>query len=277
MDILYILKGIIIAVVEGITEFLPISSTGHLIIAGHLINFGNGEFEKMYMVVIQLGAILAIVYLYWDKLFGVLKSLLKGEKYGIRFALAIIIGIIPAMIFGFTLENFIDNNLFSVPTVIIGLIVGAVMMIIFEEKYRGKSNTVGVERIKSMQAIKVGLFQVMSLWPGMSRSASTIMGGWHQGLTPEVAAEYSFFLAIPIMVGASGLKFVKYAVKGGLKAMTLSQGITLIFGFIVAFFVAMVVVKAFMNFIKKKPMKVFAYYRFALAAILIVMVLIFKI
>ncbi len=277
MDILYILKGIIIAVVEGITEFLPISSTGHLIIAGHLINFGNGEFEKMYMVVIQLGAILAIVYLYWDKLFGVLKSLLKGEKYGIRFALAIIIGIIPAMIFGFTLENFIDNNLFSVPTVIIGLIVGAVMMIIFEEKYRGKSNTVGVERIKPMQAIKVGLFQVMSLWPGMSRSASTIMGGWHQGLTPEVAAEYSFFLAIPIMVGASGLKFVKYAVKGGLKAMTLSQGITLIFGFIVAFFVAMVVVKAFMNFIKKKPMKVFAYYRFALAAILIVMVLIFKI
>lgn len=277
MDILYILKGIIIAVVEGITEFLPISSTGHLIIAGHLINFGNGEFEKMYMVVIQLGAILAIVYLYWDKLFGVLKSLLKGEKYGIRFALAIIIGIIPAMIFGFTLENFIDNNLFSVPTVIIGLIVGAVMMIIFEEKYRGKSNTVGVERIKPMQAIKVGMFQVMSLWPGMSRSASTIMGGWHQGLTPEVAAEYSFFLAIPIMVGASGLKFVNYAVKGGLKAMTLSQGITLILGFIVAFFVAMVVVKAFMNFIKKKPMKVFAYYRFALAAILIVMVLIFKI
>ncbi|MFB0917481.1 MAG: undecaprenyl-diphosphate phosphatase [Clostridiaceae bacterium] len=277
MDILYILKGLIIAVVEGITEFLPISSTGHLIIAGHFINFGNGEFEKMYMVVIQLGAILAIVYLYWDKLFGVLKSLLKGEKYGLRFALAIIIGIIPAMIFGFALENFIDNNLFSVPTVIIGLIVGAVMMIIFEDKYRGKSNTTGVERIKPMQAIKVGLFQVMSLWPGMSRSASTIMGGWHQGLSPEVAAEYSFFLAIPIMVGASGLKFVKYAAKGGLKAMTLSQGITLVIGFIVAFFVAMVVVKAFMNFIKKKPMKVFAYYRFALAALLIVMVLIFKI
>ena len=273
MDIVYILKGIVIAIVEGITEFLPVSSTGHLIITGSLLKFGEGDFEKMYMVVIQLGAILAIVALYREKLFAAVRSLIKKEKRGIRFALAIFIGIIPAMIFGFTLEDVIDKYLFSVPTVIIGLVVGAVLMIYFEKKYRGRSTTKAIEKIKPAQALKVGLFQVMSLWPGMSRSASTIMGGWHQGLSPEIAAEYSFFLAIPIMIGASGLKFAKYAVQGGFSAITATQVITLIIGFIVAFFVALYVVKAFMAYIKKKPMKIFAYYRFALAGVLSILLL----
>lgn len=270
MGILYIIKGIIIAIVEGITEFLPVSSTGHLIITGSLIGFGDGPFEKMYMVVIQLAAILAIVVLYRDKLWKAVMSLVHREEYGIKFAKAILIGIIPAFIFGFALNDFIDAHLFSVTTVVIGLIVGAVMMIIFEEKYRKQAVTDSVEKITPMQAIKVGLFQVMSLWPGMSRSASTIMGGWQQKLTPEAAAEYSFFLAIPIMVGASGLKLLKYLVKGGAGSMTFVQFLTLILGFVTAFFVALWVVKAFIALIKKKPMRMFAYYRFILAFVLIV-------
>lgn len=273
MDIIYILKGIIIAIVEGITEFLPISSTGHLIITNYLLGFGKGEFENMFMVVIQLGAILAIIVLYWDKLIGLLLSLLRGEQRGRRFTMALLIGVLPAAILGFSLENFIDENLFSVPTVIVALIVGAVMMIWFEKKYRGRSKVRRVEDITPLMALKIGLFQCLSLWPGMSRSATTIMGGWNQGLSPEIAAEFSFFLAIPIMFGASGLKLVKFGVKGGFAAITGTQVATLLLGFIVAFIVALICVKAFMTYIKKKPMKVFAYYRFILAAALILLML----
>ncbi len=273
MDIIYLLKGIIIAIVEGITEFLPISSTGHLIITNYLLGFGKGEFENMFMVVIQLGAILAIIVLYWDKLIGLLLSLLRGEQRGRRFTMALLIGVLPAAILGFSLENFIDENLFSVPTVIVALIVGAVMMIWFEKKYRGRSKVRRVEDITPLMALKIGLFQCLSLWPGMSRSATTIMGGWNQGLSPEIAAEFSFFLAIPIMFGASGLKLVKFGVKGGFAAITGTQVATLLLGFIVAFIVALICVKAFMTYIKKKPMKVFAYYRFILAAALILLML----
>lgn len=271
MDLLYIFKGILIAIVEGITEFLPISSTGHLIIAGHYLSFGTGEFEKMYMVVIQLGAILSVIVLYWKKLWNLVISFFKGEKAGRNFVISIIVGVIPAFILGFLLDDFIEEKLFGIPTVILALIVGAIMMIYFEKKYRGHSNTSEVEDIKPMQALKVGLFQVMALWPGMSRSASTIMGGWHQGLSPELAAEYSFFLAIPIMVGASFLKLIKFIKNPIIATTTASQWITLVLGFIVSFIVAILVIKAFMNFIRKQPMKVFAYYRFVLALILIVL------
>lgn len=270
MDILYIIKGIIIAIVEGITEFLPISSTGHLIIANDLMSFGEGAFEKMFMVVIQLGAILAIIVLFWPKLFGLVKSLFKGEKKGIRFTLALIIGVIPAAILGFALEDFIDEKLFGIPTVILALVVGAIMMIWFEKKYRNHSTIHEVEDITPLAAFKIGCFQCLALWPGFSRSAATIMGGWQQGLAPGVAAEFSFFLAIPIMFGASGLKLAKFGMGGGFGVITATQILTLLTGFVIAFLVALVCVRAFMSYIKKKPMKVFAWYRFVLAAALIV-------
>lgn len=276
MDILYIIKGIIIAIVEGITEFLPISSTGHLIIVNDLLGFGDGAFEKMFMVVIQLGAILAIIVLYWNKLFGLLTSLLKGEDKGKRFTIALIVGVIPAAILGFTLEDFIDQKLFGVPTVILALIVGAIMMIWFENKFRNQATIHEVEEITPLAALKIGLFQCLALWPGFSRSASTIMGGWHQGLSPGVAAEFSFFLAIPIMFGASGLKLAKFGLGGGFQVITVTQVLTLIVGFILSFIVALVCVRAFMSYIKKKPMKVFAWYRFALAAALIVYTVLIK-
>ena len=274
MDIVYILKGIIIAIVEGITEFLPISSTGHLIITNYLLGFGEGGFENMFMVVIQLGAILAIVVLYWDKLFGLVKSLFRGEARGRHFTIALIIGALPAAILGFTLDDFIESNLFSVPTVILALGIGAGLMIWFEKMFRGKSKVQKVEDISQLMALKIGLFQCLALWPGMSRSASTIMGGWNQGLSPEVAAEFSFFLAIPIMFGASGLKLAKYGLGGGFATITGTQIATLLIGFIVAFIVALICVRAFMTYIKKKPMKVFAYYRFLLAGALIIFLLI---
>lgn len=270
MDIIYILKGIIIAIVEGITEFLPVSSTGHLIITNYLVGFGTSGFENMFMVVIQLGAILAIIVLFWDKLWDLVRSLFRGEARGRRFTLAILIGVLPAAILGFALEDFIDSKLFGVPTVIVGLIIGAILMIWFENKYRGRSRVTKVEDITPANALKVGLFQCLAMWPGMSRSATTIMGGWNQGLSPEVAAEFSFFLAIPIMFGASGLKLAKYGLDGGFSTITGSQIVTLLAGFIVAFLVALVCVRAFMTYIKKKPMKVFAYYRFLLAAALVI-------
>lgn len=270
MDILYIIKGIIIAIVEGLTEFLPVSSTGHLIITGSLLNFPNGEFEKMFMVVIQLGAILAIVYLYWDKLIGLAKSFFKGEESGKKFVTAILIGIIPAFIFGMLLENIIDEKLFRVSTVIIGLFVGALLLIYMEKKYRGKADTFDVDKITVKQAIEVGLFQCLSLWPGMSRSSSTIIGGWFSKLSPELAAEYSFFLAIPIMVGASALKLLKFQKEFGFSTVNGTQMVTLGLGMVVSFVVALLCVRAFINFIRKKPMKVFAYYRIAVAAILLI-------
>ncbi|PKK39597.1 Undecaprenyl-diphosphatase [Clostridiaceae bacterium JG1575] len=274
MDLIYIIKGIIMAIVEGITEFLPVSSSGHLIIAGDLMRFGEGNFEKMFEVVIQLGAILAIVVLYWDKLWGLVKSLFRKEARGTKFAVALLLGILPAFVLGFTLEKYIDRYLWSTPTVIAALIVGALLMIAFERRYRGHHTVSQVEDITPKQALRVGLFQCLALWPGMSRSASTIMGGWNQGLSPSLAAEFSFFLAIPIMVGASALKLIKFAVKDGFATITTTQSVTFGLGFLVSFLVALLCVKAFMNYIKKKPMKVFAYYRFVVAGALIMLQLV---
>lgn len=274
MDLVYILKGMLIAIVEGITEFLPISSTGHLIITNHLLDFGSSPFENMYMVVIQLGAILAIIVLYWDKLWGLVQSLLRGEKRGKQFTLAIIIGSIPAAILGFLLDDFIDQYLLSVPTVIVALIFGAILMILFENRYRGKADIQRVEDITPRRAIIIGLFQTMAMWPGMSRSASTIMGGWNQGLAAGVAAEFSFFLAIPIMFGASGVKLVKYGLAGGFQVITQTQVATLIIGFIVSFLVALFCVRAFVSYLQRKSMKVFAYYRFILAGALVIFMLV---
>jgi len=160
MDIYFIFKAVVIAIVEGITEFLPVSSTGHMIIVGDLIGFPETEFTKMFNVVIQLGAILAIVVLYFNKLMGLLISLLRGERRGIAFTKALIIGVIPAGILGVLFEDIIDKYLFKPIPVIIGLFVGAVLLIIVENRFRRKAKTHEVEDITPMQALKVGLVPV---------------------------------------------------------------------------------------------------------------------
>lgn len=265
MDFIMLLKSIIIAIVEGITEFIPVSSTGHMIIVGDIIDF-KGEFANLFTIVIQLGAILAIVVLYKRKIFSSISGVIKGKKDDLKFWINIAVACVPAVILGLVFEEIIDKYLFSTVTVTIALIVGAILMLIAEKGVKNKGITKNVDDITISQAFKVGIFQCLALWPGMSRSASTIIGGWMNGLSTVAATEFSFFLALPIMVGASGLKLIKYG--GGLGAQEL---IILAVGFLVAFLSALVCVEKFIDYLKKKPMKNFAYYRLILAAVLFVL------
>ena len=280
LDFIYIFKAIIIAIVEGLTEFVPVSSTGHMILVGSLIGFRSGaagaeEFAAMFEVVIQLGAILAVVVLYWNKLWGAVVDFFtfifsggKKGKRGFQFGINVIIASIPALIIGLTLYDKI-KGLFKPSAVIVGFIVGGILLIIMENLFRnktskrGKTSTVDVFDLTPMQSLKVGLFQVLSMWPGMSRSASTIMGGWITGFSTTIAAEFSFFLAIPAMVGSSTLKLVKF----DYSLMNMTNVIALIIGFIVAFIVALVVMRKFIAYLQKRPMRVFAVYRIGAAIV----------
>jgi undecaprenyl-diphosphatase len=262
---LLILKAILIGIVEGITEFLPVSSSGHMIIVGDLINF-NDQFAKLFQVVIQLGAILAVVLLYWNKIWNSLKNLAPG-KWGFKLWLNILVAMIPSGILGFLFEDYIDEHLYSTITVVSALIVGAILMIVIENKYRKKKGINNPDNINVGQAFLIGCFQCLSLWPGMSRSASTIMGGWISGLTSVAAAEFSFFLAIPTMVGASGVKLIKR----GAAISTTNEVIALGVGFLVSFLVAYVVIEKFINFLQKKPMRVFAVYRILVGVVILIL------
>lgn len=269
MEIVLMLKAAIIGVVEGITEFLPISSTGHMIIVGNLINFQAPAYPKAYInmfeVVIQLGAILAIVVLYWGKIKDSLVNIAPG-RWGFKLWFNIIVAFIPAAIIGLLLHKTIEAKLFNAVTVSLALIVGGFLMIFMENKYRRGNPTKRIEDVSAVQAFKIGCFQCLALWPGMSRSASTIMGAWISGLNTVAAAEFSFFLAIPTMVAASGLSLIKErAVMNG------SQIIALVIGFVVSFIVALVVVEKFLNFLKRKPMRVFAIYRIFIGIIILVL------
>lgn len=262
---LLIIQAIIMAIVEGLTEFIPVSSTGHLILVGKLIGF-TGAFANLFSVVIQLGAILAIVVLYWNKLWNSVKSIFEPGRQGLKFWTNIIVAAIPGVILGFLFDDMIESKLFYTFPVSIALVVGGILMIIMENKYRRGKKINDVDQITVRQAFIVGLFQCLALWPGMSRSASTIMGGWIAGLSTVAAAEFSFFLAIPMMVGASGLSLIK----GGM-AMSSMEVIALIVGFVGSFIVALVVVEKFIKFLQKKPMRIFAVYRIFIGIILLVL------
>lgn len=257
-----IFQAIIIGIVEGITEFLPVSSTGHMIIAGSLINF-KGEFANLFSIVIQLGAILAIVVLYWGKISNSLQNLAPGQS-GFRFWSNIMIAFTPSAAAGFLLKDYIDKYLFNTATVALALIVGGFLMIYMENRYRNNNSVTNLDNISPLQALQIGFFQCLSLWPGMSRSASTIMGAWTSGLSNVAAAEFSFFLAIPTMVAASTYSLLKADfTMSGLEMVALAVG------FVVSFVVALLVVDGFINFLKKKPMKVFAWYRILVGFIFI--------
>lgn len=275
MDIIFIFKAIIIAIVEGLTEFIPVSSTGHMILVGWAIGF-NGEFAKMFEVVIQLGAIMAVVVLYWEKIKESIIEFFrfiftKGKKgnTGFRFGINVIAASIPMGIVGVLFYDKIKSK-FIPEAVIIGFVVGGVLLIIIENIYRNKAHKVeNIDKITPIQALVVGLLQLLAVWPGMSRSASTIMGGWIAGLSTPIAAEFSFFIAIPAMIGSSGKDLFEF----DYSVMTPTLWIALIVGFIVAFLVAIVVMKKFVNYLKKKPMKVFAVYRIVAGVLLGVLVL----
>ena len=272
MDIVYIIKNIVLGIVEGLTEFLPVSSTGHLIIASDLMSIETDAFNKMFMVVVQLAAILAVLVLYWPRIWKVLVSFFRGEKEGRRFMLLWVLGCIPAVVMALLFEDLIDQYLFTVPTVIAALVVGAVLMILGEKKLAARNTQDEVKNISVKQSLIVGAAQCVSLWPGFSRSAATIMGGWAAGLTTAAAADYSFFLAIPIMFGATGYSLLKYFMGDSAGASFTSTQLTaLVLGCVVSFIVALFVVKGFLTFLKKKPLRYFAWYRLGLAAILLLL------
>lgn len=252
-------------VVEGLTEFLPVSSTGHLIIANEFMGFSTSlraEFVTMFMVVIQLGAILAIVVLFWNKIFDTLKKIKPGDT-GFIFWAKIFVAFLPAAVIGLLFNDIIDKYLFNPVTVAIALIVGGVLMILVENKCKTYT-TLEIDNVSYKQAFAVGIAQLLSLWPGFSRSASTMMGGKLMGMNTYVAAEFSFFLAIPVMFAASGYSLLK-----DFTHISLSEWTILFVGFVVSFIVALLVVKAFMGYLKNKGLKVFAYYRIIVGIFLI--------
>jgi len=264
-QLILIFKSAIIGVVEGVTEFLPISSTGHMIIVGHFINF-KGEFANLFEVVIQLGAILAVVVLYKEKIFNSFKSLAPGGT-GFKLWTSLMLAFIPAGITGLLFHKKIEEYLMTPVFVAGALLVGGLWMIYAENKYRNNNNISSIEQVSYKQALIIGCFQCLSiLWPGFSRSASTIIGGWIMGLSSVAAAEFSFFLAIPTMIIATSYSLLKTNL-----VLTMNEVIALATGFIVSFVVALVVVAKFIEFLQKRPMRSFAIYRIFIGLVLITM------
>lgn len=258
-NLILIFKAAILGVVEGITEFLPISSTGHMVIVGKFINF-TGEFATLFEIVIQLGAILAIVFLFREKIFNSFKSLQpKGD--GFQLWTKLVLAFIPSAILGLLLHEIIEKYLLIPVSVAGSLLVGGFWMIYAEEKYRKNDTIQEISEVSYKKAFVIGCFQCLSiLWPGFSRSAATIIGGWIMGLSSVAAAEFSFFLAIPTMLAATTFALLKSEI-----VLTHVQITALIVGFVISFIVAVLVVAKFLDFVKTKPMKGFAVYRIILA------------
>lgn len=269
---LFVVKSIILGIVEGLTEFLPVSSTGHIVIFENLMGFKGTtpNYIEMYTYVIQLGAILAVVILYRKKIKETLENFFPKkvgyEKSGFRFWLMIFVACIPGGILGILLDDLAEAYLFSPVPVAITLFLGGIGMIYAENTFSKGKRRKQELNVTAKQAWRIGLFQCLAIIPGMSRSASTIIGGWASGLSTVEATEFSFFLAIPVMVGMSLLKIIKM---GGISTLTSLEMLSLAVGFAVAFLVALVVVERFIAYLQKKPMKIFAQYRMFFAVVVL--------
>ena len=266
-----ILKAVLFGIVEGITEWLPISSTGHMILLNEFINLNvSDEFYKLFEVVIQLGAVMAVVVLFFKEIWPLKKQKEKIvlDKKSLNLWGKIIVACIPAVIIGLLFDDILDKYLYNGVVVALALIIYGIIFIIIESKNIGKRNVKGIDKISYKQALGIGAFQLLALIPGTSRSGSTIIGGLLLGLERSVIAEFTFFLAIPVMAGASLLKLLKYIVKVGFVFNGLEIAI-LVVATIVAFVVSMIVIRFFMNYIKKHDFKVFGYYRIVLGFIVL--------
>ncbi|MBQ8650177.1 MAG: undecaprenyl-diphosphate phosphatase [Flavobacteriales bacterium] len=271
-----ILDTIIIAIVEGLTEFLPVSSTGHMIIAQNVLGVESTEFVKAFTFIIQFGAILSVLVLYWKIFFrlnhnpapegaGVVKRFL----HRFDFYWNLLVSFVPAAVLGLLFSDAIDAMLERVEVVAVMLIIGGVFMLFCDKIFnKGSSDTPLTER----RAFMVGLFQCISMIPGVSRSMATIVGGMSQGMTRKDAAEFSFFLAVPTMAGATLYKVYKLFKEGG---MELIEGnmMTLIVGNVVAFIVALLAIKFFISFVTKYGFKAFGWYRIVVGGIIIAMLM----
>ncbi|MGL4799421.1 MAG: undecaprenyl-diphosphate phosphatase [Cellulosilyticaceae bacterium] len=276
MELIIALKAVLLGIVEGLTEFLPVSSTGHLIIFSNLIDFYE-HFDKSYVdifnMVIQLGAILAVIVYYWKKIWSTVIHLFPTketplEKSGLYFWVMIVISCVPAAAIGIPFDDFVQAKLFNPIVVACTLLLGGLWMIYAENKFRGsKTTSLDQTELTPKRAIIVGAFQVLSIVPGMSRSASTIIGGWVSGMSTVAAAEYSFFLAIPVMFGQALLNILKLLQSP--VPLTSTAWLALAIGFIVSFIVALLVIGSFLAFLKKKPLKYFAIYRIIFAFVVL--------
>ena len=273
MDLFELLKALILGFVEGMTEFAPVSSTGHLIIVDDMwlqIEEFLGERSKFtFMIVIQLGSILAVVVVFWKRLFSLVGLYkMEGVKTNSSFNLGhVIVGMLPAVILGFAFKDFIDNHLFGVETVIYALIAGAILMIAADKMGPKNPKVTTLDQITYRQAFKVGLVQCLSLWPGFSRSGATISGGVLFGMNHRTAADFTFIMAVPIMMGASLVSIMK-----NWQDLSMDDLSFYIVGFVSAFVFALLSIRFFLKLISKIKLMPFAIYRLILAAVLAIIV-----
>jgi len=266
-----IIEAIIIAIIEGITEFLPVSSTGHMIITSSLLRIHKEEFTKLFEVAIQLGAILAVVVLYWKKFVQLTRW---------QFYVKLFIGVIPALVLGFLFSDEIDKMLESPATVAITMLAGGIVLLYIDRLFK-KPSVESEEQVSYFKSFIIGCWQVLAMIPGVSRSAASIIGGMQQKLTRNLAAEFSFFLAVPTMFAAAGHSlFLKEwndtgTVKKGYEIILDSTSNILAFavGNVVAFIVAMLAIRFFINYLQKYGFKVFGIYRIVAGIILLVLIL----
>lgn len=269
-----ILDSIIIAIVEGLTEFLPVSSTGHMIIAQNLLGVESTDYVKAFTFIIQFGAILSVVWLYWKRFFhlnhtpvpesaGWVKRFL--HKYDFYWKL--FVAFIPAAVLGLLCNDFIDEMLEKVWVVAVMLVLGGIFMLFCDKIFnKGSEDT----KLTEKRAFMVGLFQCISMIPGVSRSMATIVGGMSQKMTRKAAAEFSFFLAVPTMLGATVYKAYKLIKVGGTELITNNLD-TLIIGNVVAFIVALLAIKFFINFVSKHGFQAFGWYRIIVGGAILIM------
>lgn len=269
MDIIEIIKAIILGIVEGITEWLPISSTGHMLLVDEFLPMNMSDsFKGMFLVVIQLGAILAVVVLYWNKLFPFSlqkKQIIKTDV--LIMWLKIAVSCIPAAIVGILWDEQIDNLFYHYQMVAVALIVFGIFFILIENRNAGKHFKINsIAEITYQTAIIIGLFQLIAaIFPGVSRSGATILGAMLVGVTRSVATEFTFFLAIPVMFGASLLKIVKFGFD-----FTSFELVVLLTGMVTAFLVSIIIIRFLTDFVKKHDFKVFGWYRIVLGLVVLV-------
>lgn len=272
MEFLEIIKAIILGIVEGITEWLPISSTGHMILVDEVLKLNmSPEFMEMFLVVIQLGAILAVILLYWKKIWPFkVENGLKIEKDTIIMWVKILIACVPAAIVGVLFDDKLNELFYNPTTVAIMLILFGILFIIIENYNKGKSPKINsLSKITYTVAIMIGIFQLIAaVFPGTSRSGATIVGALLIGVSRTIAAEFTFFLAIPVMLGASALKLIKFALKTGF-VMTGNEVAILSVGTFVAFIVSILAIKFLMSYIKSNDFKIFGWYRIILGILVL--------
>lgn len=265
-----ILKAILFGIVEGITEWLPISSTGHMILLDEFVKLQVTEaFYEMFQVVIQLGAIAAVLVLFFNKLnpFSPKKDqTAKKQTWDLWFK--VVVAVLPSAVLGLLLDDWMDEHLYNYIVVAIALIVYGVAFILVEKKNQTlQSRVTDVHTIDYRTALLIGAFQCLSLIPGTSRSGSTILGGILLGVARPAAAEFSFFLAIPTMLGASALKLLKYVMEGMIPSGT--EIAVLVVGMVVSFIVSLLVIKALMEYVRKRSFSAFGVYRIVLGAVVV--------